>query len=122
MPPAAGLDTENLQAYEEGSAVAPTTWTNAAWCIVPFGVSTTRVHPAGGVMVGLPPTPIEATRTSFSCTPAGTGIESDVEPFVNVEAAERNAMGAAGAVGVVTGAEGSLGAEVLPAASDAVTV
>ena len=31
MPPAAGWDTmENVQAYEEGSAVAPTTWTNTA--------------------------------------------------------------------------------------------
>ena len=30
MPPAAGWDAENVQAYEEGSAVAPTTWTNTA--------------------------------------------------------------------------------------------
>ena len=120
MPPAAGWDTENVQAYEEGSAVAPTTWTNAAWrIVVPFGVFTTRVHPAGGVMVGLPRTPIAATRTSSCCTPAGTGIESVVAPFVNAEAAERNSMPEGG---VVTGAEGSLGAEVLPAASDAVTV
>ena len=116
------LDTENLQVYEEGSAAAPTTWTNAAWCIEPFGVSTTRVHPAGGVMVGLPPTPIEAPgRRSAAHRPAPhrerrrAGRECGRSP-------ERNAMGAVGAVGVVTGAEGSLGAEVLPAASDAVTV
>ena len=96
MPPAAGWDTENVQVYEEGSAVAPTTWTNAAWrIVVPFGVFTTRVHPAGGVMVGLPRTPIAATRTSPCCTPAGTGIESVVAPFVNAEAAERNSIGAA---------------------------
>ena len=100
--------------------MTPTAWTNAASrIVVPFGVSTRRVHPAGGVMVRFPRTPIAATRTSPCCTPAGTGIVSDVEPFVNAEAAARNWMPGGG---VVTGAEGALGAEVLPAASDAVTV
>ena len=45
-------------------------------------------------MVGLLRTPIDARRTSPCCTPAGTGIESVVAPFVKADAAERNAMAA----------------------------
>ena len=119
MPPAAGWDTENVQGYEEGSAVAPTTWTNAAWCIVvPLGVSTTWVHPAGGVMVGLPRTPIDATRTSPCCTPAGTG--SKRRRPVRERGSGRTERD--GRRRRRHWSRGSLGAEVLPAASDAVTV
>ena len=94
MPPAAGLDTENLQVYEEGSAAAPTTWTNAAWCIEPLGCA----RPGSIRGRGDGRTSAHADRGDQDVVLLHTGRHrdrSDVVPVVNVEAAERNAMGAA---------------------------